>query len=112
MLFIEFPTNGNRRGNNRRVRQRVNQGHRGQQILRCRELKGDDGNPVAYLEADYASKCYDDAWWAYFTGAFAFAVVYCLGVPYYFWWVVRNAKREGKLDNPAVKKAIGWMPVG
>ena len=54
MLFIEFPANGNCRGNNCRMSQRVNQGHRGQQILRCREQFADKYTAFGLVNGDLA----------------------------------------------------------
>ena len=75
------------------------------QIFRCREL----GNAGFFLEADYSLRCYDSRWNAWMVLAAPAVLLYAVGIPLGFWLLVRRFKRLGKLDDPDVKRMIGWM---
>ena len=54
-------------------------------------------------------KCYDETWNSWLKLAAPACVVFVVGVPFGFYWMVRRFKRRGRLNDEDVVRMIGWM---
>lgn len=70
----------------------------------CREILGKH-----YLHADYNLFCYTSEWWKMLPWGVFFGILYPLGIPYYFYWLVKRRRNKRSLQDPRVKFAVGWI---
>ena len=53
--------------------------------------------------------CFDGQWSAFLVLAIPCAFIYALGIPLFFYLLIRKYKREGRLNDPDVKRMVGWL---
>ena len=58
-------------------------------FFRCQEI-----DQESYLEADYGSKCYDTAWWAFFPLIVCVLLILAVGTPVAMWWILFRHRFE------------------
>jgi len=67
------------------------------ELFDCTEQ--DDGE--YYLDAEPSLRCYDDWWWELFPAAVFCTVVYALGIPLWFSWVLLKSRHREKESEEA-----------
>ena len=73
------------------------------EVFRCREF--DDGK--FYMDVQTSLECFDDEWYAHMPFAVLAFVVYGLGIPLLFFFVLRSGKNANRLDERMFKRRYG-----
>jgi simple sugar transport system substrate-binding protein len=73
------------------------------EIFRCREFA--DGK--YYMDVQTSFECFDDEWYAHMPFAVLAFVIYGLGIPTLFWYVLRQGKLSNRLDERMFKRRYG-----
>jgi len=68
----------------------------------CRTINGDP-----YLVADFSLFCYTERWYGYLPLSIVMILVYPLGIPVGFWFVLRHHRKQ--LEEPDVLAKVGFL---
>eukprot|EP00808_Paulinella_micropora_P002032 g81900.t1 len=69
-----------------------------------------DINGVLYLKADYTQRCLDERWWRYLPLAVSGVILYPLGIPAFFYYLLSRYKT--RLDLPDIQAQLGFLYQG
>ena len=73
------------------------------EVFRCREFA--DGK--FYMDVQTSLECFDEEWYAHMPFAVLAFVVYGLGIPLLFFFVLRSGKNSNRLDERMFKRRYG-----
>ena len=77
----------------------------------CREVQvvNDEGitKVQSFLLADFSIQCYDSTWWSYAIVDMGFIMLYPIGIPLFFFGMVRNSRHQ--LNLPDVRVQLGFL---
>ena len=71
----------------------------------CHQL----GSAGLFLYSAYEVECYTERWFAYMPWVVLAALVFSIGIPAGFLFLILKFKDRGKAGDRSVRKAIGWL---
>lgn len=76
-------------------------------LFKCEEI--DD---VWYLSSDLSVVCFDEVWSEYVVSAGFFIILYILGIPIFFYKLLKNYKNKELLEDKEIEYKYGFMYMG
>ena len=67
------------------------------------------GSAGLFLYSAYEVECYTERWFAYLPWVTLAAIVFSIGIPAGFLFLILKFKDRGKAGDRSVQKAIGWL---